>query len=144
LTGIHRIVVDLDRSLDAFPLALDVALFLHDLGELQAGVRRILQKILGSAQGRLSLVELFLCELSDSKPEPILSVGAHGNDLGQHFLRLLGASVLQKLLSEDATATDVFGGFVPVLLQATQQVFEPDRDRPPLLVLNLHGGTIEA
>src|SRR5690606_21912390 len=101
------------------------------------------QQVLSALECALGSVQSVRTELRDTEPEPIFPGAAEGDELGQYLLRLSRAPMPHQFLSVDATTVEVVLVFFPVLLEAREKIVQADRQRTPLLILNLNGRTIE-
>ncbi len=91
-----------------------------------------------------ALSSFFCWSWVDTEREPVLTGAALGDQLREDLLRALEAAVLHQLLGVDAATVEVVLRFLPVLVEAGEQVFEADRDGAALVVLDLHRGAVEA
>ncbi|MGC4087464.1 MAG: hypothetical protein QM756_06155 [Polyangiaceae bacterium] len=82
--------------------------------------------------------------MGDAEGEPVFARAALGDDLGEHLLGRLEALVLHQLLRVHAPAVEILRVFLPMLLEATEQVFQADGDRTTIGVLHLHRRAVEA
>ncbi len=142
--SIHRVRIRRDRLFDHAALVDGVLLGLKNLRQVERRKGAFRQQVHGALECSLGLLPLFLLQLSDAKPEPILTAAAEGHDFAHDLFGALEAPVLHQLLNEQATPVEVVLIFTPVLFEARQQVVQANGDRPALGVLDLHRGAVEA